>query len=935
MTFTKFMKATATVFCTVIVATFTACVDQDNSELKTPKSPDDPIIQPAKLNLNPDLKINELGAEATAELTVKADSGTFADKATVTANFKTTVMKDKIQITMDMLEKSHKPLGLNVTPVNNVTKVYSEDFAINDLDTIQAKSTIGMGVVLGHEFTMVVDSIKVTDWRNKTAEKPTAIVAGSKRVDYVPTELTFFCHEVGTGRTNNFKVVTKVQYTTWIPEDGTEFVRDYAKNVRRSVKNFIDSQYATYVEVWKKGEDTWETETNYTNSDAFEVETISLEDLFTTNFDLTAVKPAGIQTGIESKDTTSYNNCFSSVEKVDIYSATRTIGGSTQTTVYRMKNKTYFFKKGSVSIKYGYITPSVKEISDHMNDNNKSDKEGYDMQLFENVVEIAYGVDSTGVSRDRFSENGKVYVKKTVTPQEVTVKSVDVTVTISVADDIETITGKGTITYSDNSTKPVNVKKTSAITYDVDPAWTINGTKKEQTTSNFAYELKSSSNPKVDAIEGEEFTGSWSHVDESYKTSEKVTSNGVEKANGTTMNLANKWILTIEGHDFACEVLKPTATSSNDHLTEDAVNGLTTTYYYGVNHTWQVKDNSKELHPSGSLIVTVSDEVVEQHWYDISDQTVLGITKLSIGQYRKYKSGKEEKEVRNLEYNNYLGTYKTWSTKETSNSESAQGASITSSIVDHLTSMEWNYDVTKGTINESISLDGSVQIDEWEYSYLSGASITMNGDTYTFPARTASVKSVAGNSKSYENDDETGYAHTNTLTMTVTNSGYSFDMSATANGTITVAKDKPVIPEEKEWGAYLGYKACAALSADGNSTIVGITARFEKGSLPIAVKADGTVDFDKSRFEPGSFIYDGATYTDGGLLVNCYTSKDDNFGLLWYRGTNDVQKMKSFTDLTRMDFNWKHNVFAPQKYGELVENNNHFSIPGTNWSWDY
>lgn len=933
MTFTKFMKATATVFCTVIVATFTACVDQDNSELRTPKSPDDPVIAPTKPEFTPNRVIDENGPEAIVDLTLKVDSGSFSDKGSMNVKFKTTVRRDLLQITMEQLEKTHKGLGLNVTNANAVTKVYSEDFAVNDGDTIQAKATAGMGTALGHEFSIIIDSIKVTKWENKTATNPTAIVAGAKRVDNVPTEVTYYCHEIGTHRANaedaKFKVVNKVDYRTWIPEDGVEKIGDYAKNVKRSVKNFVDTQELDFVEIFKKGEETWETETHYINSFTFVVETITLEDLFASNFDLTKVVPAGISTGIEG-EVQDDENGFSHQEKSDIYSASRTIGGSTQNTVYKMTNRKVFFKKGSVSLTFGYITPNVKEISDYMNTNNKSDKEGYDMQVFENVVEIAYGVDSTGVSRDRFSENGKVYVKKTVTPEEVTVKSVDVKVTVDVDLDAltETATAKGTITYSDNSTKTVDLTRTDNIKFDVNPAWTINGKEATQTTSDFGYK-KTSSSAKTATVEGKDYTASWAYDAESWATTEKVTSNNVEKSNGTTLDLYNNYAITVEGHTFKASAITISAATSNDHLTKDSESGLTSTYYYVVNHTWSVGGQAKELHPSGTITVTADDYVITRRWYDIKDWDESPTTFYHIGQVTEWASGKQTKEEADLSFVNGLLVGQSWRSEEVDNTDTSYSPVLTENSRQDITKSYWKYQVVETGISIENQLAGSKQYDNYVATTIDGVEVTMNGETYVFPRRTVTATAQ----KSLVKVSDTEYSHSNVLTLVTGSSNSSSTLTGTAYGTIIVPAT--VIPQEKEWGAYLGYKACAALSADGNSTIVGITARFEKGSLPIAVKADGTVDFDKSRFEPGSFIYDGATYTDGGLLVNCYTSKDDNFGLLWYRGTNDVQKMKSFTDLTRMDFNWKHNVFAPQKYGELVENNNHFSIPGTNWSWDY
>lgn len=930
----NFMKAFAAILLTVAAAfSFVGCVDQDNSELKAPKSPDDPIIAPTKPEFTPNRVIDENGPEAIVDLTLKVDSGSFSDKGSMKANFKTTVLKDKLQITVDMLNKSHKSLGFKVTDINNATKGYSEDFAINDLDTIQAKASAGTGSALGYNFTIVVDSIKVTKWENKTSEKPTAVVSGAKRVDNVPTEVTYYCHEVGTHRANasdaKFNVVNKVQYLTWIPEDGIEMIGDYAKNVRRSVKNFIDTQYWTYVEKYKKGDEIWENETNYTNSYTFEVETITLEDLFTSSFDLSKVKSDGISVGIESEEKQGENGT-TYIEKTDIYSASRTIGGSAQNTIYRMTNRKIMWKKGSVNLTFGFIAPSVKEISDYMNENNKSDREGYDMKVFENVVEIAYGVDSTGISKDRFNESGKVYVKKTVVPTEVTVKSVDVKVTVDVDLDklTETATAKGTITYSDNTTKTVDLTRTDNIKFDVNPAWTINGKEATQTTSGFGYK-KTSSSAKTATVEGKDYSASWAYDAESWATDEKVNSNSIGKSNGTTLDLYNNYAVTVEGHTFKADAISISAASSNDHLTNDGTDGLTTKYTYLVNHTWTVGGKSKELHPTGILNITADDYVITRRWYDIKDWDESPTTFYHIGQVTEWASGKQTKEEADLSFVNGLLVGQSWRSEEVDNTDTSYSPVLTENSRQDVTKSYWKYQVVETGISIENQLAGSKQYDNYVATTIDGVEVTMNGETYVFPRRNVTATAQ----KSLVKVSDTEYSHSNVLTLTTGSSNSSSVLTGTAYGTIIVPAT--VIPEEKEWGAYLGYKACAALSADGNSTIVGITARFEKGSLPIAVKADGTVDFDKSRFEPGSFIYDGATYTDGGLLVNCYTSKDDNFGLLWYRGTNDVQKMKSFTDLTRMDFNWKHNVFAPQKYGELVENNGTFSIPGTSWTWKY
>lgn len=149
-----------------------------------------------------------------------------------------------------------------------------------------------------------------------------------------------------------------------------------------------------------------------------------------------------------------------------------------------------------------------------------------------------------------------------------------------------------------------------------------------------------------------------------------------------------------------------------------------------------------------------------------------------------------------------------------------------------------------------------------------------------------------------------------------------------------------VFPSHK-YGEYLGTNWCAGITADGNNTVYNFSIRFEKGSIPGSVAENGTVTFSEERFEEGTDVWAGASYIGSGAssgageLVNCNTSTDSQFGLLWYRGTNTVIQMKSFTDLTRMGYNHGSNVFTPSRYGVMNYANGVFSIPGTSWTWNY
>jgi len=923
----NFMKAIAAVFFTVSAAFMVGCVDQDNSELKQPKSPDDPIIAPAKLKLTPDLDIRT----GEAELTLKADSGSFSDKSSIIIKFEANAKRSPLQISEPMLVKTYTYKAQVVSKLNNVTTSYAQDAEANESNTIQTLATTNEGIVLGtHAFGVIVDSARVTKYDN--ISNSTVGYPNAKAVYSVPSEITFYCHEYGTARTNNFKVPVTVSYVTWLAKDGIEKVGDpYAANIKRYIKEMSqDIVELDECQDWSNGTTTT---THFKDIKPLEVKTINLDDLYSsafTPFDEKArvnEQGLGLTIGHESEFATE-DSVFYEKHKTDIYAAKSSIAGSIENTVYMLTNYYREFRHNGIVVKFGYIQPKVSEIANSLREQS-SDQNGYDLKLFENVIEVSYGVDSTGIAKERYSEQGKVYVKKeTPKPTEVTVTDVKVDLGQDIKNDKETFTAKGKIYYSDNTTKDVDLSKVLDILYSVDSNWSISGSEATETTGAVNYK-KTSSTDRSEKVENVDYNATWSWADEAYASEDEVSSNNQTRTNNTSMKAGNKMTLVIEGHKFEYTVREAKATTSNHHITKDSESGLTSTYYYSENCTWSWGGYDKELHTPGTITVTTADYIVDQHWYDIQEWDVVPTTFYHIGLYTEYASGKITKEEADLSVVNGVVVGERWNTTEENANDTSYSPVLTERSREDVTKSNWSYQVVLTDIYVENQLAGSKQFDRYVATTYDGVKVKIGEMEYTYPRRTV----TATTSQSLRKVSDTEYEHSNVLTLTSASSSSSCVLSATAYGTINVPAT--VIPQEKEWGAYLGYKACAALSADGNSTIVGITARFEKGSLPIAVKADGTVDFDKSRFEPGSFIYDGATYTDGGLLVNCYTSKDDNFGLLWYRGTNDVQKMKSFTDLTRMDFNWKHNVFAPQKYGELVENNGTFSIPGTSWTWTY
>lgn len=172
--------------------------------------------------------------------------------------------------------------------------------------------------------------------------------------------------------------------------------------------------------------------------------------------------------------------------------------------------------------------------------------------------------------------------------------------------------------------------------------------------------------------------------------------------------------------------------------------------------------------------------------------------------------------------------------------------------------------------------------------------------------------------------------------MTISKASSMFKQIFHGSGSVKeVYSGSTLVWPSKKYGDYLGTNWCAGISANGNNTVYNFSMRFEKGSIPGSVSESGTVTFSEERFEEDDTVWAGATWTDSGDLLNCMTSTDSQFGLLWYRPPSDVKKMKSYTDLTRMGFNQGHNVFTPYKYGTMNYSNGVFSIPGTTWTWNY
>ncbi len=246
----------------------------------------------------------------------------------------------------------------------------------------------------------------------------------------------------------------------------------------------------------------------------------------------------------------------------------------------------------------------------------------------------------------------------------------------------------------------------------------------------------------------------------------------------------------------------------------------------------------------------------------------------------------------------------------------------------------WKYDEDSRDITTDADFTSSTQTNKWRSKVPNHIVFDFgDGVSHDFGAISFNVTHTgASTSVASEDSEKTVHNYKDGISV---NLGGNVRTSE-AQGTVTVYK--PVVP--KKWGEYKGTNWCAGLSKDGNATVYNGSIRFEQGSIPFSVDEDGNVTFSESRFEPGNAVYQGATYCDDGDLVNCYTSEDTNFGLLWYRGTNDVRKMKSFTDLKLMHFNHDHNVFTPQRFGTMnadkqANGDIKFSIPGTSWTSTY
>jgi len=197
----------------------------------------------------------------------------------------------------------------------------------------------------------------------------------------------------------------------------------------------------------------------------------------------------------------------------------------------------------------------------------------------------------------------------------------------------------------------------------------------------------------------------------------------------------------------------------------------------------------------------------------------------------------------------------------------------------------WSWTVVSNKITENVTFATGTKQNVYDGTEYVNIGLTYKGKKLAFKdySYEYSEGAVSGPTANGSNDDYEIFKQNTKVNATAQGNQ---TISATANGTIYVEKEKPVIPPffPSEYGKFEDAKFSATVNPYvANSWYFGCTMTFENGSLALPIDQQGNPDWEHMTWWPG--IKDASL--NGAYYVNRYgkwyptIASDQNAGMEW------------------------------------------------------
>lgn len=483
----------------------------------------------------------------------------------------------------------------------------------------------------------------------------------------------------------------------------------------------------------------------------------------------------GIVNGAEAARESGLAN-WSVWGKTDKYSANVENGVAADKIVtdYSLYHERAIYQKDTIKVEFPFVAPEVQEIQTMMAAAT-SDKQGYKKAQMRNFIGTTYlgGIQNLNEYVNLYMASKDIIGYDIINPSITVLKD-------SVIADLDFVTK-----YEDGTTTKVHDHFNGPRSLVCNTNWESVQEILSQVTDTTCVVTMSGSENKT--------KGFWHYANETRNISNYAhLYNGESKLNGWTSVVPNKISYVREGKSYSFEVLPYVIKNRGAALQLRGEQSNFTVYDY----TDVIEENYGGYLQSSSApgVLKIANDVIIG--YEIRDK-ILSITdeyvKADLDFVTIFSDGREDIEKVSKEFPRSLVCTTNWKATEKSADQNTASPSSMLSASQNKTENEWSWVEQTRNISAKVTLNGSIQYNEWTAKDPNQIKYTRNGVTADFGNISHKVAKVndAATLTGTVNLTET-YEYSNTISVS-----FGDNMqSSTAPGTIIVNKDKEVTDRE-------------------------------------------------------------------------------------------------------------------------------------------
>jgi len=493
------------------------------------------------------------------------------------------------------------------------------------------------------------------------------------------------------------------------------------------------------------------------------------------NFNHNFTGTNGIAGGAEAARESGLAN-WSVWGKTDKYSANVENGVSVDkiVTEYSLYHERAIYQKDTVKVEFPFVTPDVQEIQTVMA-SATSDKQGYKKAQMRNFIGTTYlgGNQNLNEYVNLYMASKDIIGYDIINPSITVLKD-------SVIADLDFVTK-----YEDGTETKTHDHFNGPRSLVCNTSWESVQEILSQVTDTTCVVTMSGSENKT--------KGFWHYANETRNISNYAhLYNGESKLNGWTSVVPNKISYVREGKSYSFDVLPYVIKNRGAALNLRGEQNNFTVYDY----TDVIEENFGGYVQSSSApgVLKIANDVITG--YEIRNK-LLTITdeyvKTDLDFVTIFSDGREDVEKVSKEFPRSLVCTTNWKATEKSATQNTASPSSMLSATQNKTENEWSWVEQTRNISAKVTLNGSIQYNEWTAKDPNQIKYTRNGVTADFGNISHSVAKVNDATTLTGSVDLTEtYDYSNTISVS-----FGDNMqSSTAPGTIIVNKDKEVTERE-------------------------------------------------------------------------------------------------------------------------------------------